>query len=239
MVTVHAPARTGTRERGGPGRPGSGSSALLAAPVRVHVVPCSSREMAQPPPSRSLSTVTTVSRGASRSPWDGFLGDRAPGVMGARPLRGQGPGAAGQGSPCIPETLRSHASGPAVCCRLSGKEHSVFTGVAVVHCCTKGTWARVRHLPWDSGPPWEQPGLLGGGPGALGCPCLSYRAGPPSPLAWERWGPTWKCGVHLEHPVGPMWGVGTAHLIQRDPARACLGALWSEWWRSLAPVGGR
>ena len=75
------------------------------------------------------------------------------------------------------------------------KEHSVFTGVATIHCCTKGTWtARVPHLPWESGPPWEQPGLLGEDPGALGRPCLCYHAGPPSHLAWERWGPTWKYG---------------------------------------------
>lgn len=225
-LTVHAQARRGTQERGGPERPGSGSSALPAAPVRVHVVPCSSREMAQPPPSRCPSTVTTVSRGASRSPGDGFLGGRTPRVTGAGPVGGQGPRAAGQGSPCMPETLRSHASGPAVCCRLSGKEHSVFTGVAVVHCCTKGTWAaRVRHLPWDPGPPWEQPGLLGWRARAP-CGVPVFPTAPARPPRWPG-----NVGVPRGHMGGFILSIqwvpcgvwGTAHLIQHDRSpRACL-----------------
>lgn len=30
--------------------------------------------------------------------------------------------------------------------RLSGKEHSVFTGVAIIHCSSKGTWVILLKL---------------------------------------------------------------------------------------------
>uniref|UniRef100_A0A8C0DGY7 Acetylserotonin O-methyltransferase n=1 Tax=Balaenoptera musculus TaxID=9771 RepID=A0A8C0DGY7_BALMU len=37
----------------------------------------------------------------------------------------------------VSDTPHGHPLGPVVSCRLNGKEHSVFTGVAIVHCCSK------------------------------------------------------------------------------------------------------
>lgn len=127
------------------------------------------------PPSPSLSAVTSLAGKRHSPPWDDFLSDCAARVIG-------GWGWWAGGTLDSRDTPDSHTSGPAVSCRLSGKEHSVFTGVAIVHCYTKGTWtARIPHLPWESGPPWEQPGLLGGGPGRPGASLSLLPPGPALP----------------------------------------------------------
>lgn len=100
----------------------------------------------------------------------------------------------------------------------------MVTGVAIVHCCTKGTWtARVPHLPWESGPPSEQPGLLGRGPGRPGASLSLLPRGPALPPSLGT------LGSHVE-----IWGFivitqwtpcrvrGTFHLVQHNSPRACL-----------------
>lgn len=51
---------------------------------------------------------------------------------------------------------------PIASCRLNGKEHSVFTGVAIVHCCTTGTAPpqALRHCGPSGGPCRPVPSLL-------------------------------------------------------------------------------
>lgn len=62
------------------------------------------------------------------------------------------------------ECAAEHGSGqgdtvvPIASCRLNGKEHSVFTGVAIVHCCTTGT-APPASSP-GPGPPRAEPVTL-------------------------------------------------------------------------------
>lgn len=127
---------------------------------------------------------------------------------------GAGAGEQGRGLSCLEDAAAGAANGQrhertVVCCRLSGKEHSVFTGVAIVHCCSHGTAASA---PPSSAAPGSGPQHTGGRGGGVGDPrCrtgaalsvlhMSFLSCP----AWESQGPTWKLGVHL---MGAVLGGG-------------------------------
>lgn len=124
----------------------------------------SSREMAQPPPQPLSEPVTRVSRGASRSPWGGFLGG---------PARGDGGRAGGwTGASCCGPGVTLHCRDTAESRVRPGRVlQAQRDGAQCLHgrgrrplLHQRYLAARVRHLPWDPGPPWEPPGLLGGGP---------------------------------------------------------------------------
>ena len=81
---------------------------------------------------------------SGKDPWrpagqdDGGIGLQVQGTPGPGMQCHPGTGDVGP-TQLLPQTFHAHRRD--FCCRLNGKEHSVFTGVAIIHCSSQGTRA--------------------------------------------------------------------------------------------------
>lgn len=163
-LSCQPPPEHSPQEPGHPSsRPGAGAVPLCACVGHSHHPPSSgplpgSATPGQPPPGEGATASGSLC--SRRCPiWTSRPVTEPPGMPLTQPCRldlhghkggfprrpcgrgGAGAGEQGRGLSCLEDAAAGAANGQrhertVVCCRLSGKEHSVFTGVAIVHCCS-------------------------------------------------------------------------------------------------------
>lgn len=146
------------RRRGGQTRRPGGAQTGRRAGAQAHSGPAGSVPPCRAPPATRLRVSPRLGPAVSVG-WH----PRAAGTRTDPPKSGW------QGTCCPTRSPWTHCM-CVVRCRLNGKEHSVFTGVAIIHCCSEGTCCLPR------------PGAAAGGAGRPAAPggplCPAVRALP-------------------------------------------------------------